>query len=931
MSKPIVPGALAAAACVAVTLAAQAPSPDVRPRSAPAAARPSGAAEALAALKIDIPYTRHVLPNGLTLIVHEDHKAPVVHVNIWYHVGSKNEPRGQSGFAHLFEHLMFQGSEHFDDDFFKATRQIGATSQNGTTSTDRTNYFQTVPKEALDSILWLESDRMGHFLGALTQARLDEQRGVVQNEKRQGDNQPYAIASDLVTRAIYPDEHPYGHSVIGSMADLNGASLEQVREWFRKYYGPSNAVVVLSGDVTVEEAKAKVEKYFGAFNPGSPVAHPKTWLVKRTGTQREIAYDRVAAPRLMKVWSIPEHGSRDVVLLDIFADVLAADRAARLTKRLVYDDQIATNVDVGAYGSEIAGEFWVDITGKPGADMARIERIADEEIDRLRTGGPTAAELEKVRARNTANRVRNLESISSKASLLASSQTYLGSPDAWKRTFEIERTATAQEVAKAARAWLSDGSYSLTMLPFDYAATGEDADRTAMPLPAPGSVTAGKLGAIQRAVLSNGLPVMLVERHTAPLVSVDLLLDTAYAPDWQRVPQGTGSLAMSLVDDGTATRTLVDLSDELVRIGARLNAAGGGEQSTVSLSALKPTLDAALTIFADVVRNPAFRQADVDRAKTQQAASIRAARLQPQSIANRVLSRVIYGPDHPLGRQTTESSIDAIGRNDLVAFHARWFRPDNGALLVVGDVTLGEIVPKLERALGDWKRSERTARIVVPPPAPRPAAGVYLVDRPGSPQSYVLAGLPVAPRNNEEEFDVSAFNTNFGGNFTSRINMNLREDKGWSYGVRSDVTAGRGPRMFRIVAQVQTDKTKESIGELQKELRDVFASRPLTKDELATTQNNTIMSLSGRWQSSEAVIDAMQEIVTYSLPDDYFDTYVQRIRAVTPDMALAAGRKLVPAPSFAWVVVGDRRRIEAPLRELGLALQIVDADGSPSR
>jgi predicted Zn-dependent peptidase len=296
-----------------------------------------------------------------------------------------------------------------------------------------------------------------------------------------------------------------------------------------------------------------------------------------------------------------------------------------------------------------------------------------------------------------------------------------------------------------------------------------------------------------------------------------------------------------------------------------------------------------------------------------------------------VLSRVIYGPDHPLGRQTTESSIQAISRDDLVAFHERWFRPDNGTLLVVGDATLEELVPKLERALGDWKPSARTDRIVVPPPVSRAAPVVYLVDRPGSPQSYVLAGLPAAPRNNDEEFNISAFNTNFGGNFTSRINMNLREDKGWSYGVRSDITGGRGPRVFRINAQVQTDKTKESIDELQKELRDVFSSRPLSQDELTTTQNNTVMSLSGRWQSSEAVIDAMQEIETYRLPDQYFDTYVQRIRAVTPDMALAAGRKLVPAPNFAWVVVGDRGRIEAPLRELGMELRIVDADGAPSR
>ena len=891
-------------------------------------------AQSLAALAVDIPYTKHVLRNGLTLIVHQDTKAPVVHFNIWYHVGSKNEPRGQSGFAHLFEHLMFQGSENFNDDFFKATRQIGATSQNGTTNTDRTNYFQTVPKEALDAILWLESDRMGHFLGALTQARLDEQRGVVQNEKRQGQNQPYAVAQELIIRATYPEEHPYGHSVIGSMDDLRAASLEQVREWFRTYYGPSNAVLTLSGDITPEEARAKVERYFGAFNPGTPVAHPKSWVAKRSGAQREVAYDRVAAPRLSKIWNIPEYGHRDAALLDVFADALAAGRTARLTKRLVYDEQLATSVNASAGASEVAGRFTVTVTGKPAADMARIERIVDDEMARLMADGPTASELERIRAANVAGMVRGLESIGNKATILATAETYLGSPDAWQRAFDLQRTATAAEVSAAARTWLSDGSYSLTIRPFEYASQGQDVDRKAMPLPAPGAITAGRFPPIQRAALSNGLKVMLVERHQAPLVSVQLLLDTAYAADFAQSRAGTGNLAVALLDEGTITRDSLALADELVRLGAVVNAGGGGEQSTVSLSALKPTLDAAVGVFADVVRNPAYRQADVDRVKVQQAAAIRAQRLQPAAIANRVMSRIIYGPAHPLGPQATEASVTAITRDDLAAFHRRWFRPETATLLVVGDTTLAEITPKLEAALGSWRATTpATPRITVPAAPPRTTPVVYLVDRPGSPQSYVLAGLPAPPRTaqGEEEFTLSAFNTNFGGNFTSRINMNLREDKGWSYGVSSGVTGGRGPRLFRITAQIQTDKTKESIQELQKELRDVLDARPLTAAELTTTQNNTVMGLSGRWESSGAVAAAMGEIATYGLPDTYFETYAQRVRSVTPAMALEAGHKLVPAQNFVWVVVGDRQRVERGLRELGIEVRVVDADGEPAK
>jgi zinc protease len=899
------------------------------PARAATQAPPSAAAQALSKLALDIPFTKYVLRIGLTLVVHEDTKAPVVHFLIWYHVGSKNEPRGQSGFAHLFEHLMYQGSENFNDDFFKATRQVGATSQNGSTGTDRTNYYQTVPKEALDTILWLESDRMGHFLGALTQARLDEQRGVVQNEKRQGQNQPYAIAQDLIIKATYPEGHPYAHSVIGSMEDLQAASLEQVREWFRTYYGPSNAVLVLTGDIKPDDAKARVERFFGSFNPGSPVAHPKTWVAKRTGTQRETAYDRVAAPRLTKVWNIPEFGSRDAALLDMFADVLAADRAARLTKRLVYDEQIATSVNVGAGVGEIAGRFTVQVMGKPAADMARIERIVDEEIARLMAGGPTPSEIEKTQARTIASMVRTLESISTKATILATAQTYLDSPDAWKRDLAVQRAATAAQIAAAAKTWLSDGSYSLTILPFEHAAQGHDVDRKTMPLPAAGSIAAGRFPGIQRTTLSNGLKVMLVERHQAPVVSVELLVDTAYAADFAQSKPGTGGLALALVDEGTTTRDSLALADQLVRIGATVNAGGGGEQSTVSLSALTPTLDQALAIYADVIRNPAYRQADVERVKSQQAAAIRAQRLQPATIANRVLSTIIYGPSHPLGRQTTESSVQSVTREDLVAFHQRWIKPDNAVLLVVGDTTLAQIRPKLESALGSWKASAATPRITVPSAAPRTAPTIYLVDRPGSPQSYIVAGLPAAPRATDEEFRISAFNTNFGGNFTSRINMNLREDKGWSYGVSSAVAGGRGPRMFRITAQVQTDKTKESIQELQKELREVLSTRPLTAAEITTSTNNTVMGLSSRWESSGAIVGAMEEIVTFGLPDTHFDTYVDRMRAVTPEMALDAGRRLIPAQNFAWVVVGDRRRIEAGLRELGVDVRVVNADGGP--
>ncbi|HVL40813.1 MAG TPA: pitrilysin family protein, partial [Brevundimonas sp.] len=413
---------------VATTLliAASAHAEGVAASAPPAAA--AATQERLAPLPdVDIPFTKFVLNNGLTVIVHEDHKAPIVAVNIWYGVGSKNEPEGRSGFAHLFEHLMFNGSENYNTDFFKGTELLGATDQNGTTNTDRTNYFQNVPTSALDAMLWLESDRMGHLLGAIDQARLDEQRGVVQNEKRQGENQPYGRVFNAITAATWPDEHPYGHTVIGSMEDLNAADLPTVQQWFRDYYGAANAVIVLAGDITPEQAREKVERYFGDIPSGPPVTQPARMVVPMVGAQREIMYDRVGQPRLYKVWNITPQGEADTDYLGMLGSVLASGRSSRLYKRLVIDDQLATAVSAGAGGRQIAGQFIVTVTAKAGGDLNRIEAIVDEEMARLLRDGPTAEELERVRTQTAAGYIRGLERIGGfggKSDLLAQSEMF---------------------------------------------------------------------------------------------------------------------------------------------------------------------------------------------------------------------------------------------------------------------------------------------------------------------------------------------------------------------------------------------------------------------------------------------------------------------------------------------------------------------------
>ena len=523
--------------------------------------------------EIDIPYERFVLDNGLTVIVHEDHKAPIVAINMWYHVGSKNEKPGKTGFAHLFEHLMFGGSEHAPGRYVETMEKIGATDLNGTTNPDRTNYFEDVPTSAVDLTLWMESDRLGHLLGALDQKTLDLQRGVVQNEKREGENQPYGVTRQLLTQNTYPAGHPYSWTTIGEMADLDAASMKDVQEWFKTYYGPSNVVLVIAGDIGVKTAREKAEKYFGDIPAGPPVAHQEVWIAKMIGSHREIVQDRVPQARIYKVWNIPEYGSAEADYLDLVSDCLSQGKSSRFYKRLVYEDQIATDAAAAVDLREIGGQFRVQATARAGQSLAQVEKELDEELARFLKAGPTPEELQRIKAQYEANFLRGIERIGGfggKSDRLAINQVFRGSPDAYKISLKRVREATAEDLKAAANRWLSDGAYILEVHPFpDYKTAATGADRSKPPVP--GAPPELKLPKLQRATLSNGLKVVLAERHEVPLVRLILAADAGFASDASTAP-GTTNLAMQVLTDGTHTRNALQISDELESLGAQLRA-----------------------------------------------------------------------------------------------------------------------------------------------------------------------------------------------------------------------------------------------------------------------------------------------------------------------------------------------------------------------
>ncbi|NUQ19423.1 MAG: insulinase family protein [Gemmatimonadaceae bacterium] len=901
---------------------------------APAAAPAKAAVRATAAPVPDIPYTKYTLSNGLTLLVHEDHKAPIAAVNVWYHVGSKNEKPGKTGFAHLFEHLMFNGSENYNDDYFKAVEPIGATDLNGTTNEDRTNYFQNVPVSALDRILWLESDRMGHLLGAIDSAKLNEQRGVVQNEKRQGENEPYGKAWITIAENTFPKGHPYSWSVIGSMEDLNAASLADVKDWFRTYYGPANATLVVAGDVNAGDVRRRVEKYFGDIPSGPPIVKHEAWIAKMEGEHRQIMQDHVPQARLIKVYNVPPYGTPDLEYLSLGLDMLAGGKSSRLYNRLVYKDRSASSVEGYVDDREIASQLLFLADAQPKGDLKTVERAFDDEVQRFIASGPTAAELERSKTKRRADFIRGIERIGGfggKSDVLARGQVFRGDPETYKSIQRWVANATAADVQNAMKKWMTGGVYVLEVQPFpEFTTVASNVDRKK--LPDVGAPPAAPLAAPERATLSNGMKVVLSRRTAVPVVRLQMILDGGYAADNAAKP-GVASMTMQMLDEGTTSRTAPQIADQLAALGVNLNAYAQLDVMGVSMSALKDKLDAALPIYSDVVLHPSFPQSDLDRVKQITLANIEQEKVQPFTMGLRVLPLLVYGPDHaygqPLTGSGTESSVRAMTRDDLTTFHQAWFKPNHATVVAVGDITMPELTAKLERAFASWKPGEIPAKNVATV-APRARKTVFLLDRPGAEQSYVFAGQLIAPKANADEIPFQLFNSAFGGAFVSRINMNLREDKHWSYGSFSFPIDARGQRLWMVMAPVQTDKTKESLQEAMKELTTVIGTKPLTTAEITDAKDREIKTLAGRWETGGAVARALGEIVTYGLPDDYYATYADRVRAASDAQVNDAAKKFVAPDQLVWVVVGDRAKVEAGIRQLGMGdVVLLDADGHP--
>ena len=920
--------------------------------SAPAFAAPASAG-------IDIPYTQFTLPNGLTVIVHEDHKAPIVAVNLWYHVGSKDEPAGRSGFAHLYEHLMFQSSENHKGEFFTPFEQAGATDQNGTTNNDRTNFFENVPTTALDMALWMESDRMGHLLGGIDQAALDEQRGVVQNEKRQGENQPYGQLEEVQAHTLYPLGHPYHHTVIGSMNDLNAASLDDVKTWFRTWYGPNNAVLVLAGDIDAKTAKEKVAKYFGDIPAGPSMAQPKVDVAPLAQAGRTVLEDKVPQPLVTRVWNVAQAGTREADELDLFAQVLGGAANSRLDKRLVHDDKLADSVSAYNSSSQLSSNFAITAMVKQGVDPAKVEAIIDEELQRLLKDGPTADELAQARTMYRARFIRGIERIGGfggKADILAGCEIFEGNPGCYRDTLATVANATPAQVRDIGRKWLGHPSHTFVVMPGKRTALAEDPSVKAAAMvlppvdpkyttepsgvdrskgvPAVTSFPTLKFPALQRATLANGSTLILAERHEIPVVQMSYEFKGGYASD-PHGKLGTASFAMGMLDEGAGDMDSLAFKGKAESLGAQVGAGASLDGANAYLSALKENLGTSLQLFSTMLRQPRFEQKDIDRVKAQRIAGIAQEKAQPQTAALRVLPPLLFGADHPYGvpftGSGTEAQVAALTRDDLVAYQRAWLRPEQATLIVVGDTTLKDIVPLLNRTLGDWKGEGDAETAQAVPEVARPAKPrVFLIDQPGAVQANIFAGelVPSAKDPGAVKFGIA--NDVLGGLFSARLNMNLREDKHWAYGAYSFVPGALGQRPWLAFAPVQIDKTAESLKEMQREINDYAdGAKPASAEEVQKAVDDDIRGQPGAYETANAVMGTIGGIVRYDRPDDWVTRRNAEVEALTPEQVNAAARTL-DANTLTWVVVGDLSKIEAGIRALDIGpVQVIDADGKP--
>jgi len=880
--------------------------------------------------KLDIETYR--LPNGLQVILSQDHSTPVVAVDVWYHVGSKNERPGRTGFAHLFEHMMFQGSEHQDDEYFGPLQSVGA-QINGSTNEDRTNYWEVVPSQHLERALLMESDRMGWLVPAMTEEKFKNQQDVVRNERRQGEGRPYSVVRLNQAEILYPKGHPYDHSVIGSHEDLAAATLDDVKDFFRTYYTPNNATLCLAGDFDPAQAKAWIEEYFGEIPPGPPVMSVGTWVPEQTTEVRVHMQDRVQLPRYYYAWHTAPMFQPGDAELELAAKILGQGPTSRLYKKLVHDTKLAQDVAVYQDNGQVSSLFWVIVTHKPGADPAEVERVLDDELQALRDTGPTAEELERAKNDYEAGFIKSIQRVGSfggKSDLLNRYNHYVGTPDYMEQDLARYMDTTPATIRDACRKWLGEGRTVFEVQPAgDYAAEqAASVDRAT--LPTGGAVPAFDVPAPTHDRLDNGLELRVMRQSELPLVQIELVMRAGSANDPADMA-GLCDVASSMLLEGTRSKDKFAFAGALEALGTDLDVSTDEDYTVVTMTTLTRHLDESMDLLAEALTTPAFAEAEFDVLKEHRLVNAKRERENANLTATKVTRRLVFGDGHPYAAlgSGTAASLEAIGLDDAKAFAAARFLPGNSVLVAVGDVDPAALKQAAQKHLGKWTGTAPAAGSMPEPPA-RNEVTVYLVDKPGDSQSTISIAHAGVPRNDPDWAALAVANRVLGGFFSSRLNLNLREDKGYTYGVRSAFSTNARTGYFYAGGRVQTEVTAPALTEFMKELEDIHGARPISDEELEFAKNSITLGYPAQFETNGEVAGAVVNQVVFGLPDDELSAYPQEIAAVTAAQANAAGAKYIHPDRVAVIVVGDLSKIEDSVRALNLGpVEILDSEGRP--
>lgn len=909
--------------------------------------------------EIVIPYEKYELDNGLTLIIHEDHSDPMVHVDVTYHVGSAREELHKSGFAHFFEHMMFQGSENVaDEEHFKIITDAGGTL-NGSTNRDRTNYYETVPANQLEVMLWLEADRMGFFLDAVTQKKFEVQRATVKNEKQQNyDNRPYGRFREVNAAALYPYGHPYSWLTIGKLADLDRVELSDLKKFFLRYYGPNNATLTIGGDVDPDKVVKLVEKYFGVI-PRGPEVKDMTLDPVSISSDRYVSYvdSNIRFPALLFTFPTVPRYHPDEAALDFLAQILGTGKSSYFYKKFVMPRK-AIQASVFHSTSELAGEFTMLVLPFPGQTLADFEKEMRQILKSFEKDGVSDEDLMKIKASYESDFINGLASVSGKVSQLASYETFSGNANYIKRDLERYRSVTKEDILRVYNQYIKGNPAVIqSVLPnentepakadnytprkegenpypsTDYSGleyrrpTGDNFDRSKKPLPGPAPLVS--VPDFWNKTLDNGMKVIGTRYEEIPVVNLQLTINGGHKMDIHEPEKaGLASLTASMMNESTENYTAEEIQEEFRKIGSSVTVYASQNSTDINIRTLKKNLDRTLELVEEIMFRPAFDSTDFARLKNQQIEGIQSTYKDPSSIAGLVYDRLLYGDAHIYSVPTSgiEETVARISLADVKAFYEKYYAPDISELVVVGDIHREEILDKLD-FLKNWKR-KKVSIPKLPPVKSGESTRIYLVNKEKAPQSQIRIGymtdLPFDATG--EFFKSTLMNYPLGGAFNSRINLNLREDKGWTYGARTFFSGDDDPGPFTASAGVKAAATDSAVYEFMRELRD-YQQNGITKEELSFMRNSIGQRDARSYETPWQKAGFLQRIVHYGLDKSFVDKQRDIIQNITKDEIDRLARKYVKTENMYILVVGDAASHRENLQKLGYDVVNVSKKG----